>query len=723
MNSTHDILLDSFLETPAPIRTARQAQHPLARALLLSIGATAADICQRTLTLTNTWLGAPPPVAHWVGDLPDRVTPDRAIPDNATPGTGAPDDALLAALDAIARRQVADDLRVAGYVLLTAETLAVWVVASDDAGGLPDPARIASMIDGVRGLAWRRLRAETAVRVLAVTEPVDGAALATWQRQLGAGVTAVYLSSPINLHHLRVDLQEHREQSAAALAICLCGNFPSHAQPERGVAQAVGAAAWTAPRAAVRRGLALHSARHAVAAVQRQLDRLGDADAAPGDPAGVVGRLPSLEQSDRDLAGSAPPALPAARWRDFGVTWDDLDDLRPLLQARSARRDDRHAQSVRAARCGWLDARMKLWQALLAEVDQLPCPAGESAPPLGAYGQALSTLRTRLQADLEALATALEHSDLRVRAAEEQVEMAWAQVETVCGQLPRLTARGIVYAALQPWMWPIWPYAFHTLLPQEGQRLLDSMAHAGNARWHEANWHILRQVTLAMSQDVHRRLHTLDTLRAALATLHAYLTDALVALPLPAPWTAATLHQLWITARRQTPALTTFPAHLRPLDWCTAMPAQSGEQLVAYFTAATEFVGRWTVLDWLAQPFLDAGDPAPAAPSSADEAGDLCLANGLPLACMAWLTGLVEAALPLWPDPAVTPVAGTVGWCLLPSPAPGGVDSGYTADALRHWCEDVVNLAPAALAGETLAILRWAPVAVIDTIVEHEEAM
>jgi hypothetical protein len=78
-----------------------------------------------------------------------------------------------------------------------------------------------------------------------------------------------------------------------------------------------------------------------------------------------------------------------------------------------------------------------------------------------------------------------------------------------------------------------------------------------------------------------------------------------------------------------------------------------------------------------------------------------------------WLTDLVEAALPLWPDPAVTPTAGTVGWALLPPPAPGAVDSGYGPDTLRHWREDVVNLAPATLAGQTLAILRWAPVAAV----------
>lgn len=76
------------------------------------------------------------------------------------------------------------------------------------------------------------------------------------------------------------------------------------------------------------------------------------------------------------------------------------------------------------------------------------------------------------------------------------------------------------------------------------------------------------------------------------------------------------------------------------------------------------------------------------------------------------LNGLVETALPLWPEPALTPVSGPVGWCLLPQSATGVTDSGYGPDALRQWCEAVVNLAPATLPGRTLAILRWAPVAV-----------
>jgi hypothetical protein len=722
MNDVNDILLDSFLE--APVKNAHQAPHPLERALLVSIGAVSASICQRTLTLATTWLGATPPVAHWVSTVSPGADPADAASGEGMTGRGAEDDALLAALDAIARRKVADDLRAAGYALQTTESLAVWIVADNMGGGLPDPTLIAATADNVRRLAWGRVRAEAAIRVLAVTEPADGAALATWQRQLPAGATAVYLSSPINLHHLRVDAQEHAEQSAVALAIFLCGNFPSHAQPGRDAGHAVGAAAWTAPRAAVRRGLALHSARHAVAAVQRQLALIADADGASEAPAGLTGRLPNLEQSDLDLASSAPPALPAARWRDFGVTWDDLDDLRRALQERSARRADRHVQSARAARCAWLDARMALWHALLSEVDQQQRSVGENAPRLRAYGQTLTGLRTRLQADLDALATALERSDLRVRAADEQVEIAWAQVEKVCGQLPRMTTKGIVYAALQPWMWPIWPYAFHTILAQEGQRLLDSMTYASKARWHEANWHILRQAMLAMSQDVHRRLHTLDKLRAALAALHTYLTDALAALPLPAPWTLATLRRVWADAQSQAPALTAFPVHLCPLDWSAEAPDQSGEQLITHFTAAADFVGRWTVLDFLAQPFLGAqAHSDDAAPTPVLETGAPLAANELPPACLTWLTDLVEAALPLWPDPAVTPTAGTVGWALLPPPAPGAVDSGYGPDALRYWREDVVNLAPATLAGQTLAILRWAPVEVIDTIVEHEEAM
>lgn len=696
MHSTNELFFDTFLEMPptAAIKVARQQPHPLARTLLVSIGDAAGRICQRTLALAADWLGAAPPVAHWSGSTTVDAAPD------------AEDAALLAALDAIARRQVADDLRSAGYALQTTEALAVWIVA-DAAGELPDPARIAAAAANARRLAWNRIRAETAIRVLAVSEPAEGAALAAWQQQLAASTKAIYWSSPVNLHHLRVDAPEHAERTAVALAVLLCGNFPSHAQPRHDAGLAVGAAAWTAPRAAVRRGLALHSALHTVACVEAQLVR--PADAAADELAALAGRIPSLEQSDGDLAGSIPPALAATRWRDFGVSWEDLDDLRQLLHARMARREERHAQSVRVARCAWLDARMDAWHALLDDVDRLQAASGAGAPPLGAYRAALTALHTRLRRDLDALTTALERSDPRVCAADEQVELAWGQVEKVCGQLPRPTPRGLVYAALQPWMWPIWPYAFHTLLPQEGQRLLDAIAHAGKARWHEANWHMLRQAALAMSQDVQRRLHTLDQLSNTLAALRAYLTAALAALPLPAPWTPATLHRVWMTARGQAPALAAFPTHLRPLDWCTAAPDASGEQLIAHFAGAAEFVERWTVLDCLAQPFLEHGAAGAAPVLSVDAPA---VADGLPPACMAWLTDFVETALPLWPDPAVTPNMGTVGWCLLPPPAPGGTDSGYGPDTLRHWCEDVVNLAPAALAGQTLAILRWAPVAV-----------
>jgi hypothetical protein len=100
----------------------------------------------------------------------------------------------------------------------------------------------------------------------------------------------------------------------------------------------------------------------------------------------LTGRIPSLEQSDGDLASSAPPALPAARWRDFGVTWDELDDLRRVAAANGARAAQSatcraHARrgapgSTRAWRCGtrccprWINSNAL---------------SGESAPRLRAY--------------------------------------------------------------------------------------------------------------------------------------------------------------------------------------------------------------------------------------------------------------------------------------------------------------------------------------------------
>lgn len=701
MNNVTDFLFETVLDMqPLPTRTDTKAAAPaLRRALLTSVGEAAHAVCRRTLVLASDWLGVTPPIAHWAIGAPEAAGSPAEM-EEAAPA---------AALDAIALRKVADELRRAGYELQNTEELAVWIVVGDEHGALPDPAGIQALADTLRRLAWNRMRAQTATRLMAMVEPVDADALVVWRRQISKCAPSIYLSSPINLRHMRLDAHDHAEQTAVALAAFLCGGFPSYAQPGSQEQLAIGAAAWSAPVATVQRGLALHSVIHLVAGVRAQLEQRTQNAATQGASEGGLARIASLDQCDVDLAAAVSPSMPAVRWRDLHIGWDELSRLRSVIPARLERREARLEQAARQQRLDWLDQRMEAWAYLLLELDQLQCPAGEGAPPLHQYALALTALQSRFAADLDMLAAAFERNEQRMQSAAGQVDSAWEKVELLCSQLPQMTTRGVLFAALLPWMWPIWPYAFRVMLPQEGQRLLDSLAHRDKVRWHEANWHILRQMTLAMRQDVNQRLHALDQLVACCDALHVRLVAELEALSLPAPWTHATLRTLWESAQSNLPALIAFPAAERPLDWLSETIDGCSERLLAYFTTIASFVARWSVLDFLAQPFRNS-ESSDADALHQQQTAEFASLESLPSTCIAWLTNLAESALPLWPDPAVTPITGAVGWCLLPQPMAGMADSGYGPEAIRHWCEDVVNLAPATLAGRTLAILRWTPV-------------
>ena len=699
MNTFNDITLESLLAAPA-LRTppTSQPRHALTRTLLVSAGAQARIVCRRAWEIAADWLNTTPPLAHWdAGTLAAAGTPE----DTAR---------VTVLLDGIAQRKGIQALHDAGYTVQNPEEIVLWMVLSDDGEGLPAPAALQTVSAWLHRLAWSRMRARATLSVMALVEPDNVSVMGRWRQQIASTTDALHLCSPVNLHHLRLDAADFCEHTAVALAVRVCGAFPSHTRPADASCLAVGAAQWTAPIAELRRGLALLSAQHAVAALRNELAAaIADANASSHHDL-MIGRIATLEQSDLDLAAAVTPAAPAARWRQLGLGWSDLAELRTRVQERLDRRDARHEQMLRQARHAWLDQRIDQWRTQLEAVDRLLLPAGDGAPPLQQQRQHLHLLAARLRQDLDALTTALERSDQRLQAAEAQVDDAWEQVEKLCGQLPPATMKGVLIAAVQPWMWPVWPYALHVLLPQEGQKMLDAVAYRSKVRWHEANWHVLRQVTLAMHQDVNRRLHQLERLAAYVAALHADLTAQLAALVLPAPWSHAALHTLWEAAQAHTPPLAHFPQQATPATWPDTPLAECAAQLVASYHAATAFVEQWTVLDCLVQPFLPhdaapADDDAHAAPTAPTAEAPL------PPACLAWLTALADAALPLWPDPAPTPVVGPVGWCLLPPPVIGAAASGLGQDALQPWCETVVNLAPATLAGYTLAILRWAAVA------------
>ncbi|MFM7584361.1 MAG: hypothetical protein ACKO9F_16765, partial [Caldilinea sp.] len=248
MNTYDELSLGDFLTMQEPASTSfvQPARHMVRRAMLVSSGDLANTICRHTLHTATAWLNVAPPVAHW----------DASVLPQFDGTAGEPSKSAADLLDHIARRKVADDLRAAGYDLQNPEELQVWMVTSDQTGNLPDPSNLLHVGEMVRDLAWKRLRAHVTLKCLAIVEPADTALLSQWHQQLQRGMNATHLCSQVNLRHMRLDPADFEEQTAIALAAMLCGTFPSHARDAGVSCLAVGATAWTAPIAAIRRGLA-----------------------------------------------------------------------------------------------------------------------------------------------------------------------------------------------------------------------------------------------------------------------------------------------------------------------------------------------------------------------------------------------------------------------------------------------------------------------------------
>jgi hypothetical protein len=618
--------------------------YRIARALLVPLGPQAETVAQTVLALSQRWLDTPPPLqilsatallAHGVDSIEAQRT-------------------LYAAADGLADQALFATLRRAGYSLKDEDELAIWLLLdtpspdSSPVGDLPAPAEAIALYHAVATAIRQRLHMQAVGHAMLLAEPAAQDLLSPWVTALRqAELQAVYTAGPINCRHLRLSVEAWSERAATALMTLLWSTFPSHGHgDEPTLLYAIGAAHWIAPRAAIKQCLATQTAS---AFVQQCLAHTAShrAEQPP---------LADPEQLFHVLSRTVPQPLSLRLPRR--PSWPTLNGLATHLTTMADQHTMRRGLAQHQSRQRWLANQLDAWRDWFGQLTdgQLVLKPGESSllqerQTLCTWQQAL--LRTAALVDQQ-----LEQLGEQLLAAERRVQRTRQQLEALCAELPPPALSPLGLALLQPWRWLSWLWTYGALLPPAQQRLCDALGERARLTWLEANWHAVRQLYLAMLQDLQHAIGQRDRLIAQLQTCAQILseqqrTNAEAA----APWSPAGLTRLW---RQLCPADLDerFAVFCRdqPLDtWTQLEPAALATALTQVVAPAFAFVDQWSALECLILAFqLES-----TASGNPDDSGLKGL-NHRPVPATAdldtthqfltWLDDHFDQAAPLWPS-------------------------------------------------------------------------
>lgn len=686
----------------------------LNRILAVGYGVWAQAVCTHAEQATAQWLAAPPPLAvvQLAGDLEAQTV------------TASAQEVLAAARELLASLDQKDTLARHGYAIGRPDELHLWVVTSVEPGEAaaagpsagrqaPDWPALAGQVAGLGAEVWRRQRVRVILHALFLGPPLAQAELARGARVLAAaGIPDLYIAGPVNQMHECVEESAWLPAAALALAALWWGAWPSYAIGSgAGTVHAVGASAWPSSVEAVRRWLLVRN----VAEVATQLLAAPGAPELPADVAELGDSLcHALEEPRRMVAelGGAVPEPANGQVRRFSQpSWHDLADLPQRVAAAMRRLDEQERVTTRQARNHWLDNwidRWSSWRAVM-EVAALRPPAGN--PVLPSHRRDLANLDAVVHECLATIDTALELCSKDLQAAEAATAAAQARLAHVCAGFPTYGAMGILGACLQPWRWPGWALDYYRALPDRLAALETAEERRRTLTWHEANWHVLRQLALSIQQQVHRELAAAAQLEERLGGLAEWAHDehAQSGADDLAPWAPATLEALWAKTcaagilHRLAAALAA-----RPLTtWPDCSTSELGEALYAALAGAPVPLGDWVALDCLVRGLDAAEEPRPA------EA-----APGVELS--RWLSAQVRRAAPLWPRLATSGIHPESCWLLLPassvwsrrSPEEPVEDA---TERVAGWAQRGRNpIAIGACAGDALVCMRWHDILITD---------
>lgn len=708
-----------------------------ARVLLLAVGEHAQAVATQVVTASHHWFAGEPPLVL-VGTEAEGSTGGTAPALDLTT-------ALTQACDALAEQQRLAWLRRTGWTLARTDELQVWLLlecADEEAGQAPQAVSSATtavtLLERVTAIAWQRLRVHVVQHALLLTEPAHLAALRQVATQLtAAGVEPIYIAGPVNQEHVRFPAAHWQMQAATALTILLWNTPPSHtllgqranrppgttahAAPDL-VMTAIGGDAWLSPLPALQAWLAVRTAQAVIQLVQQ-----GECSHGTGQDLGSMGITMTehtealaasyLAQAEAELTALAPRITPINGWRSERPAWAALATLAKRLLAEAAAQQERQQIEQQQMRRRWLTARMASWESAQQASRQTQLRPAQGWPALPLYQAALTQQAEAIQAMATVIEAQLEKLGTRLTQIEQQVQQRVHALEQLCHHLPAYTGKGVLTAIIQPWRWLDYAYAYWAHLPVLRQQCLDIVAERQVVVWHEANWHSLRQVYLAMAQDVRRDLQWSSALQVRVAEVTEQLQQCAsqVTPAALAPWQPAALQQLWTQqlgesgAGAQLPGganLAAFFQQTPLVQWLEQDADSVTQALLTWAETLSPLCRHWSAIECLTQSFGSRGTAVGGEVTASAAVAD-------------WLEQFVHNALPLWPAEEAVGEVSAESWLLTPPLASGNYDDVAGVDvavqsraALEAWCATQPDLLWASSAVDGLLTLQWTQVAI-----------
>jgi len=641
------------------------------RALLLPVGEQAGQMTETVLTLSREWLG---------GEAPLRMGSVQATSQNMN-------EEMAAMLDELASQSLLQSLAGQGVGIARPNEAEVWAIVDLSNGTSPDleATRLSTLLQALAELAWQRLRIHLAAHALLLATPADQPALITWVDALAAPCeNRIYLAGPVNESHTYLTKDTWLNHTAISLAALLWSKAPGHShlghQTMVGrTVVALGGVAWMTPRSALNHWLSLTFAHEFVNRLRQ--DTMSAPDHQDKETAGA-------EQRMREMAETltAPPA---------GLVWGErrpdlraLADLPHTLVQETERVQRQRDAEAQRGRQRWLSSQLESWTKQQEELQQAYLRPSTGWPRLPANRARLSTHREMLLQQLQVVQSHLDEWGERWSQAEEASKHAQNKLAELCRLIPTPDWRGGLTVLTQPWRMVSWLWAYLVWLPQRAQQLLDALARQAMARWHENNWHTLRQLFLVQAQECQLALDKVTRLTERLAGVDQVLTTALERVDNEemSPWAGATLEHLHerLLADGSTCGLAFLAAY--PLDsWDEIGVDRLYEALRAWPQPWLDPLSRWDGVDHLVEAL-----PGP----------------GL----SGWFSGQVETAQSLWPSQEMC--SGTRGETRLLlgvySAHGEGVDPGHgeRLERLREAARELDDLMESTFYGDGVAMLR-----------------
>lgn len=659
------------------MKTTQLSSQPrlVSRALLLPVGEGARQMAEGVVTISEKWLA---------GEAPVQIACDQ-------PDAGK----LAAALERLTSQELMHTLHGRGIGLVRANEAEVWAIIDligDPTGGKSDEvavAEVAEKLETITETAWRQLRIHVAAHTLLLARPADYKHLAAWSKGLATHCPqSIYLAGPVNQAHLSLADENWRTHAATALAGLLWSKAPSHSQlvqeqTREHTLVALGGTAWNTPRVEVMHWLALNFVRRTVA-------RLGQKDTLASNSSHP--QFSTDQQYMQDLLAQLTGSPPGLLWGERRPGLAALTELPDTLVREAERAQKQRGTEAQLGRRHWLAAQLEGGSRLQAEVRRAYLHPPEGWPRLAAYQTEVMTRRESLLQQLQNVQNQLEEWGERLAQAEDASRQAQAELTELCALFPTQDLKGAFTALTRPWRLVSWLWAYLVWLPQRAQHLLDSLARQATARWHETNWHTIRQLLLAQAQEWQLALDEAEQLSDLLAQMEEVWAGELAGMAMESvqPWTETTLGTLWNRLLADGSVCALGFLEKTPLcDWLEQDREALQTDLFAWPQPWLAPLERWDGVDFLVE--------ALPGPDLAD-----------------WLSQMSDTALPLWPDGEMR--SGSLGENrLLLGRAPSATedaDPGH-GERLERWRDaagGVPNLVETLFHGDGVALVRLAMV-------------